>query len=259
MAWQQEISEVFSILQACCEIRLTSGCATHVHVSPMLGTTFNIDQLQRIIKQIIYYDSALTTIMPPDRKDNTWAESNVKVTAGWKAAYDQVPQRTWAPIFARLDGHKFVASLLLGLCQNRYVSWNFAQVLGGSGTIEFRRPPGVKTPAEANHWIAFTLGYVAHAMVLQNWSTVKLTNTYPSTNNLRNAISTGVHLLPQQSQGALRSMADINLPATVFSPQELAKINKKKQDKANTMSVFTEKVCLIIHQYTDLRVPGLIA
>jgi hypothetical protein len=258
MAWQQEILEVFSVILKFCEIRLTTGCAMHVHVSPVLGDDFTNDQLKQIIKQVIYYDSPLTTIMPPERKENTWAMSNVKRTAAWKAAYDQVPQRTWAPLFDSLDKHKMKQMLLHGWCQERYVSWNFSNVLSGCGTIEFRRPPGVKTAAAANHWVAVTLGYVAHAMVLQNWSMVKLTKTYPSTDNLRNAIAAGVKLLPQISQGALGSMSDINQPATLFSPQELAKINKKKQDKSKKMSVFTEKVCLVIDQELELRVPGLI-
>jgi hypothetical protein len=80
--WQGEIDLVFTALVAGCEILLTPGCSIHVHVSPRNVDGFNNDQLKQIIKQVIYYDNPLTTILPPDRKHNEWAMSNVKKTPG---------------------------------------------------------------------------------------------------------------------------------------------------------------------------------
>lgn len=257
-AWQQEIDRVFAALVAGCEILLTRGCAMHVHVSPEIAGGFNNNQLKQIIKQVIYYDNPLTMIMPPDRKHNEWAMSNVKKTPDWRDGYSQVPQKTWAPLFDSFDKHKMKQTLLHGWSQERYVSWNFANVLSGCGTIEFRRPPGVKTAGQAKHWVAVALGYVAHAMALQEWSTVKLTKTYPSTGDLRTAIISGVQLLGQSMQSALGSLQDDGRPATPTSPHELANINKKKQDKSKKQSVFVEKVCFIINQQLKLAVPGLI-
>lgn len=254
--WQGEIEKVFLVILKTCEIQLTTGCSMHVHISPRSVQNWDNDQLKRIIKQVIYYDSSLTTIMPPDRKDNTWAKSNVKMTPDWKAGYDQVPQRTWAPLFDSFDKHKMKQALLHDWSQKRYVSWNFANVLSTCGTVEFRRPPGVKADVDAKHWVAIALGYIAHAIAVQDWNTVKLTKTYPSSQQLRNAITRGVQILGKNSLGALGPMADINRPATPVSPQELASIEKKKKDKSKKQSVFAEKVCFIINSQLGLGFPG---
>lgn len=52
------------------------------------------------------------------------------------------------------------------LCPDKYNSWNFRNAkVGGSGSIEFRRPPGVVEAKKAKHWIAFTMAFVE--MVVQ--------------------------------------------------------------------------------------------
>ncbi|QSS58322.1 hypothetical protein I7I51_07745, partial [Histoplasma capsulatum] len=82
-------------------------------------------------------------------------------------------------------------SILVGLCESHYLSWNFQNIASACGTIEFRRPPAVKSAAEAIHWISFALGYVAHSMQ-RDWSTVAQTNTFPSMNDLRAAVVSGL-------------------------------------------------------------------
>ncbi|KAI1465084.1 uncharacterized protein F4812DRAFT_439479 [Daldinia caldariorum] len=44
---------------------------------------------------------------------------------------------------------------------SKYFAWNLQPSKDGkSGSIEFRRPPGVDTAKKAKHWIAFTMAFV---------------------------------------------------------------------------------------------------
>ena len=253
MDWQREVDSIFGALQQGCEIMLTKGCAMHVHVSSGPSGRFNLEQLKRMIKQVVYYDSPLTKLMPPDRKRNKWAASNVEVIPQFGAAHDQVEQRTWAPFFDRIDRYKKVEAILrdYGMNSNRYLSWNFKNALDiGCGTIEFRRPPGVDKTTAAKHWAAFALGYTAHAIELQQWSKVRNTNSYPSTQDLRRAICSGVQALGQNSQNALilSLLEDDNRLPTYFTLREFREFvgNKNKKVEAKKLRPYIEKVCFTI-------------
>lgn len=229
----------------------------HVHVSPH-NSSYGVDQLRRIIKGVIFYDNALTTIMPRTRKDNEWAQSNVRAIPAWLDAARNVPQKSWTPLFNHFDKQKMLAILLQGLCDNRYVGWNFNNVLGGCGTVEFRRPPGVSSAGEAKHWAALALGYVANAMALENWDVVKQSKSHPSTDRLRAAIRNGIGSLHSTSHGVLRSglMADVNGSAIRPTPQELNRIKQKKALKSQKkLSLFAEKVRL--SPFSSFRAYGI--
>ncbi|EGC47117.1 conserved hypothetical protein [Histoplasma capsulatum var. duboisii H88] len=198
-------------------------------------------QLKSLIKGIIYYDEPVTVIMPADRKYNVWALPDVGEIEVWKKGVSDVTAKTWAPLFAKIDEPIMKQSILLGLCESRYLSWNFQNIGSACGTIEFRRPPALKSATEAIHWISFTLGFVAHSMQ-RDWSTVTQTNTFPSTNVLRAAVVSGLQSLGPYSQGGLGSMADINEPPTIITDVERARIVQKKNEKLMNKSVFAEKV-----------------
>jgi hypothetical protein len=250
---------MFSILSRYCDIEPSTDCSTHVHVSPHNSRAFDpdeslkfdIDQLKRIIKGVIYYDAQLTMIMPADRKNSRWALSNVENTAGWETAYKNVGTTTWAPLFGALDRHTDKSQLLHVVAAERYLSWNFQNVPKACGTIEFRRPPAARTAAQAKHWIAVALGYLTHSMALQDWSVVKPTKTYPLVKDLSKAVSSGVRAVGQNSVGALGSMLHIRDPARPLTPQEVAEVERKKREKRNKESSFVEKVCFIINTWTS--------
>ncbi|KAI0447785.1 hypothetical protein F4803DRAFT_571461 [Xylaria telfairii] len=53
------------------------------------------------------------------------------------------------------------------MCPNRarFFAWNLLPSDdGGSGSVEFRRPPGVATAKKAKHWVAFTMSFVHLAL-----------------------------------------------------------------------------------------------
>lgn len=240
--WQAEVFSVFRVLGRNFDISLTTGCSTHVHVSIKQDHIYTIEQLKRIVKGVIYYDGPITAIMPSERKDNPWADSNVKHKGPWHDGYNDARRKTWGPLFEWIDKHKMPQTLLHGVSGNRYLSWNFSNVFHDCGTIEFRRPPAVDNPAAANHWIAFVVGFTSNAVQGQDWNAVKKTNVYPSTEDLRSAITRGLRMLPGNSLGGLGRIVDDNSPPKVFTRQELARIDEKKRAKNKKSSPFVEKV-----------------
>ena len=163
----------------------------HAHVSPGHSTPFDLNQLKRSLKSVIYYDRALIKIMPAERKQNEYCMPNTYRIPKWRALYDVVPQRAWGYVFDKCDKGNHIASIILeqelGKDASRYCFWNF-QNLTDPGTVEFRGPPAVQHSAQAIHWLAVALGFVSNS-VTKNWDGVKPSKAYPTSNNLRAAIT----------------------------------------------------------------------
>jgi hypothetical protein len=82
--------------------------AMHVHVSPNNpdGSKYTITQLRGILKGLSYFDNAITSIMPAERKENEWAVSNVQGRSAkpkLKNAYALVHTKSWKPLFTIFD------------------------------------------------------------------------------------------------------------------------------------------------------------
>ncbi|KAK9794509.1 putative Amidoligase enzyme [Seiridium cardinale] len=251
--WQEEVDHIFSVLSQYCEIKLTVGCSMHIHVSPTqtadLQQKYTIVQLRSILNAISFYDAAITQIMPAERKNNLWAQSNVngeKTPSKIKMAYRAVPQRSWGPLFSIFGSIKMKAMVHREMGQDKYMSWNFGHLMDQCGTIEFRRPPGVKTADDAKHWAAFTLGFINMAMTTSNgWAQHGTATSHPSVKDLQRFVRAGVARLGPSCKDALndRKIAVDNSPACVYSAAEIENINRKKSEKNKIGSVFAEKVC----------------
>ncbi|KAH9908333.1 hypothetical protein F4778DRAFT_344222 [Xylariomycetidae sp. FL2044] len=245
--WNSEIDTLFDVVRDCCEILLTKGCATHVHVSPSKTreSRYTVQQLHQLLKSIAAYDDAITKLMPPDRKNNEWAESNLhspKTLPAFKTAYQSVPTSTWKPLFNLFDKIQEKEYIHKELFKSRSVSWNFANVVDMCGTVEFRRPPGVELSEDANHWIAFTLGFVAHGLTFE-WSSVLGSKVYPDVSNLAAFVQRGTTKLRSGTDLCLapRLLAENNEPPTVFTDKELGVIRQKKASKEGKESMFVHK------------------
>jgi hypothetical protein len=92
--WQEEIDLTWFLLNQLCNIRVDRSCGTHVHVSPegrfLWEYPYTLDELKRIAKAVIYYDSAVTLILPGERKACSYSRSNVLENAQLKGVYDAV-------------------------------------------------------------------------------------------------------------------------------------------------------------------------
>jgi hypothetical protein len=88
-------------------------CGTHVHVRPAAGYT--LDQLKRVAKAIAYYEPVVREVVPSERKDCTWAQSNIcqaELSPELKRQYDQAwasnnyrPLFDWIDSFSNADAH----------------------------------------------------------------------------------------------------------------------------------------------------------
>ncbi|KAI1170624.1 hypothetical protein F4777DRAFT_583719 [Nemania sp. FL0916] len=236
--WQEHITAFFDLLYMHCDIILTHGCSTHVHVSPAKNGKplyYTIQQLRTLMKAISFYDEPITRIMPADRKNNQWAQSSLqgpKARPELKTAYSSVPSASWMPLFAIFDQVTMRPMVYLCFGQDRYVSWNFAHVTDACGSVEFRRPPGVNSAKDAEFWIAFTLGFVQNSFET-DWDTLKNQSYYPSVGQLSDFAQAGVRRLGPSAAAALRRrlIEEDTSPATVYSKAELESIKKKKTDK----------------------------
>ncbi|KAH6628431.1 putative amidoligase [Chaetomium tenue] len=171
--WAKEVNDVFETVWNYFDVQLTKGCSMHVHVAPK--PKWEMSSLRDIMKATGVFDDAITKIMPASRKANPWARSNFrdgpeptdKAQPALKKAFDEVPSKAWGPLFALFDSVKMRQAILLTWGQDRNVSWNLAP-LSQCGTIEFRRPPGVRTAVDAQKWATFAVAFVCAATATQS-------------------------------------------------------------------------------------------
>lgn len=108
--WQSEFEQLFEFLDTYCWVQQTIGCSMHVHVSPSAKPRGKEDKwstqhLNNIMKALSYFDDPITKAMPPHRKNNPFAASNMSSVEVAKnnpklpALYEQVQQKTWKPLF----------------------------------------------------------------------------------------------------------------------------------------------------------------
>ncbi|RYP24890.1 hypothetical protein DL766_007197 [Monosporascus sp. MC13-8B] len=245
--WQYEVDQVFRGLLADWDIRLTTGCSMHVHVSTGITqeTRYTMDQIRRIMKGIALFDDAITKIMPAYRKNNEWAMSNFQgreAPARLKQLYAAVPTHTWAPLFERFDKVKMKQMVFLELGQSRYMSWNFSNLNAQCGTVEFRRPPAVGSAPEAKHWAGVTLGFVSQALIT-DYTPYKSSKQYPPVISLSRFVNDGINRLGRTCQGAVNNAALVEnrSAAAPHTAAELQAIARKKAEKNSRGSPFVEK------------------
>ncbi|KAK0744385.1 hypothetical protein B0T21DRAFT_357744 [Apiosordaria backusii] len=203
--WVGEISRAFEALTECCEIKLTTGCSMHIHVSPVRELAekpnqFTFPEIVNIVKAVAYFDQPLTDVMPAERKQNAFALSSftgvpppddreaIRLFDEPKRLklqnlYGMVPTAGWGPLFKHLEQITSRVKFRHNCDLSRLRSFNFSPLLDDNClTIEFRRPPGADTAAKATKWAAFALCFFA-AAIDPSW------NAHTSKPSLRNSKS----------------------------------------------------------------------
>lgn len=258
--WQGEITKVFHHLQRIGETQLTTGCSMQVHVSPSReGNSYKPEQLHSIMKAIAYFDRAVTAAVPPDRKDNEWAASNFQkgsCAPRYAELYSNMSSLTWGPVFQEFDRIRLPALIPMNVFQNKYVSWNFKHLGSECGTVQFRRPPGVKDARSALYWVAFTLGFLEGAMG-HDWSNVKEKKTHGAFHEFQSFIRGGVNRLGPTCGGIMEEIEDVQKEEsqpTLATRQEKEVIAAKKREKLDKESNFAVKVS---HKPRHLRPTAL--
>lgn len=257
-----EIGQFFDILRENCDIRATSNCSMHTHVSLCDDSSnpYSASQLRSIAKAIMYWDDAIEQVLPGARKAHPFCPSNVnntnasalpteQVSSSLKKAYREVSRKTFRPVFEAVNRELVTvddAEATMG--KGRDLAWSFRYVTGGCGTIEYRQPPGVEDAVEARHWIAFTLGFVAETLSgnFDRYAPAKESG-HPVA--LRDFISRGAQRVgAKEVLGRLRP--DLSL-ARVYTKKELEVLRWKKGLKDREESPFAIKVRYHIAEMDD--------
>ncbi|RFU24010.1 hypothetical protein B7463_g12328, partial [Scytalidium lignicola] len=151
----QELSEMWTAIQAICRVNTNSTCSTHIHISPGLNIAWDIRELKRIIQGIIYFEHAFEALLPDSRRGNEYAKSN-------RYDNEKLRMKTGRQCCNMIEACSSNIELA-DLMNNgdRYYGWNFLNLYyGGKATIEFRRAPGVVNHRECESWIHFVLAFV---------------------------------------------------------------------------------------------------
>ncbi|KAK7710323.1 hypothetical protein SLS64_005908 [Diaporthe eres] len=257
-AWQMEFDQLYGFLNEYCDVSRTTGCSTHVHVSPSAKPKGKEDKwshldLRSIMKALSYYDQPITKVMPAERKQNPYAMSNMTLPK-LSNYYAVVEKNSWKPLFDFYDVSLKSAILARNahatMGGDRLASWNFEHITDQCGTIEFRRSPGCDNVTKAKHWVNFTLGFVYHAAKGGvDWSVHQNEKKHPSVADLKAFVTRGVSLL-EPGCSALGPIAEDKSAPTVFNAAETA---RKKAEKLRRASPYAESVSLAGPQPTLIR------
>jgi len=159
--FRHQVENVWEHLKANTKINVNESCGTHIHVSPQDNSGIFIwGAFKAICRSIVFFEFAFEALLPPHRRRNIWAKSNVYDN-------DHFPDKNLGACFSLIDGCQTVPRIveLMNDGDDKYFGWNFLNLLeDGKTTIEFRRPPGVKSVKECLAWVEFTVTLVQAAV-----------------------------------------------------------------------------------------------
>jgi hypothetical protein len=131
-------------------------CGSHVHLK--LPNGFSLSQLKKIACGITFHKDETTKMLPPERRGNLYCMQN------WdRSAY--LNRRTMDQALELINSANNVQDLIWYMQgevvdQQRYVLWNFQNITGNSGTIEFRGGRCLRGKYRTKWWIAFAVGFM---------------------------------------------------------------------------------------------------
>ncbi len=177
--WRQEIHTVFGAVAQQFELWTNTNCACHVHVSPgpLKASRYTWEEIIRVANGSFFWEEALKTILPGERKNNRYAQPNATTFAN--AEYNAVTRNSWDPVFRKirsaavssveyakehyppaeqnLESLSWFGFMMAGVplghptpaeVSSKYLSSNFFP-LDSLGTIENRRQAGVASAQSA--------------------------------------------------------------------------------------------------------------
>lgn len=207
----------------------------HVHVSPSDGTgdRWTKDEMKGILRAIGFYQRAITSVMPPERKDNLYAKPNMiaeHTRTELKSKYSSVETKGWGPYFAECGGLPTPVWAFNWMGGRREVAWNFSNVGRDCGTVEFRAPPGVMEARRAVHWAGFTLGFI-QAAISMDLTSLSKRKYHSDSDALLSFISQGIRYLDHRAtcDGSVveRWVRPDNRPPTVLTRDQLNELKRK--------------------------------
>ena len=117
-------------------------------------------------KAVVFWEPSTAKCAPLSRQDEvqTFCKSNIAGTKVGQVLENYGLVQGLQLAFDHID-RVGVDEIVNYVCEDKFRAWNFLPCkTGGTGSIEFRRPPGVVTAKKAKHWIAFTMAFVDMAV-----------------------------------------------------------------------------------------------
>ena len=263
--WRQEIHQVFAAVAEQFELWTNTNCACHVHVSPgpRKSSKYTWEQIIRVANASFFWEEALKTLLPGERKVNRYAEPNATKYA--TDQYNAVRHSGWGPVFQEIQNgavasKRFAASayrnespdkqavasltwfgyMMAGVpfgdrnpvqTGTRYLSSNFYP-LDELGTIELRRQAGVASAQSAIYraLLALTL----HASALRyDFAGAASRRDHPTQRELISELAGCIKGLPKPCRGD-RFLKWLNDCAADYAPGQREftekQVNKREDD-----------------------------
>lgn len=138
---------------------------SHVHISVPGG--FRLDQLKDIAKGIALHEDRLYQILPVERRDSKYCKPNTEHS-------NLLNGRSLREIYQMIDNvtnKRYLVNVMQGpnAKDDRYVLWNFANIVKQSETLEFRGGRCLRGEIRTKRWIAFTVGFVEACLGAVRW------------------------------------------------------------------------------------------
>ncbi|EPE08056.1 swim zinc finger domain protein [Ophiostoma piceae UAMH 11346] len=156
--WQREIDKFWEGFHAVFHTPTPSPlCGSHYHISRGRNTSFTLGELKTIAFGVVLFESQLTKILVQQRRTNQYCTPNTASSAALKRAVSH----SVGYLAATINSVRDTTSLCRLMQANRYVLWNFANIVPGkSGTIEFRGGRCLRGKFRTRAWVAFTVSFI---------------------------------------------------------------------------------------------------
>ncbi|KAL9036712.1 MAG: hypothetical protein Q9180_004139 [Flavoplaca navasiana] len=165
-SWTKVIDKFWSVILEHFELRRDTTCGFHVHISTRRGN-YTLEELRMMAKAVVFWEPATKRMTPWSRHDECldFCKSNILADVPVNDVLrTDGPLRGLVTAYSNIDRCDRDA-IIDYICPDKYRAWNFKPAkTGGSGSIEFRRPPGVVDAKKAKHWIAFAMTFVDMAI-----------------------------------------------------------------------------------------------
>ncbi|MCJ1384305.1 hypothetical protein MMC17_007421 [Xylographa soralifera] len=158
--WSRAVTQLWDCLIMDCDVETNDTCGTHVHISPLNNTPWDIQSVKAVCRSIIHFEGAFEAILPPSRRKN-WVCQNNRL--GSPSLTDRSDQECYRKIEDCPDTPSLIGVMQPG--ENPFRAWNFLNLRPDRfGTIEFRQAPGVTDSSGCHSWVELAVRFVQSAI-----------------------------------------------------------------------------------------------
>lgn len=147
------------------DVQKNFTCGSHIHVAPQ-GRTYSMEELRIIAFAIITQEHMVKSLLPQARSQNNYCQRNSALSPKLRTYFQNGKS---AAVFAQVKAailQMTTPAQILDLMQGgeRYVIWNFRNVITSTKTIEFRGGRHLRGPNRTFWWITFAVSFISLAL-----------------------------------------------------------------------------------------------